>query len=173
MNGRNREAVKMKCPVCGVENRAGVIVCESCHNDLYTALLEQVSTKQLDKNRERILQMDATMPSSNPIVIYIRNAPEPLAIPRSGTVIFGRQDETGQEAMPDIDLGEFDADDLGVSRLHLELDTEAMPPTITDLNSYNGSFINGQKLAPHKTYSVQSSDEIRLGRIVLRLFYDH
>jgi hypothetical protein len=162
----------MKCPVCGEKNRPGMIICESCHNDLYTSLLEQVSTKQLDKNRERLLHVDATMPSSNPIVVYVRNAPEPLAISRAGKVIFGRLDETGQTTEPDIDLEDYGADELGVSRLHLELDTEASPPTVTDLDSYNGSFINGQKLAPHQTYPLQSSDEIRLGRIVLRLFYD-
>jgi len=162
----------MKCPVCEEDNRPGVIVCESCHNDLYTSLLEQVSTKQLDKNRERLLHMDATMPSSNPLVVYIRNAPEPLAIPRAGKVIFGRSDETGQSDEPDIDLEDYGANELGVSRLHLELNAGDMPPTVTDLNSYNGSFINGQKLAPHQIYPVHSSDEIRLGRIVLRLFYD-
>ena len=162
----------MKCPVCGEENRPGIIICESCQNDLYTALLEQVSTKQLDKNRERMLQMDATMPSSNPIVVYIRDAPEPLAISRSGKLTFGRRDESGRTDTPDIDLDEFGAGELGVSRLHLELDAEAMPPTVTDLDSYNGSFINGQKLAPYQTYPIQSSDEVRLGRIVLRFFYD-
>lgn len=162
----------MKCPVCGTENRPGVIVCESCQNDLYSALLEQVSTKQLDKNRERMLQIDTTMPSSNPIVVYVRNAPEPLAIPRSGKVIFGRSDDTGQSEVPDVDLEEYNGNELGVSRLHLELDTTLIPPTITDLDSYNGSYINGQKLAPNQAYPVQSSDEIRLGRIILRLFYD-
>lgn len=162
----------MKCPVCGHENRPGVIICESCQNDLYTSLLEQVSTKQLDKNRERMLQMDKTMPSSNPMVVYIRNAPEPIAIPRAGTVTFGRTDETGESVAPDIDLEPFEAEELGVSRLHLKLNTEADPPTITDLDSYNGSFLNGQKLAPHQPHSIYSSDEVRLGRLVLRLFFD-
>ena len=162
----------MQCPVCETDNRPGVIICESCQNDLYTSLLEQVSTKQLDKNRERLLHMDSTMPSSNPIVVYIRNAPEPLAISRSGQVIFGRLDETGESDNPDVDLSEFGADDLGVSRLHLELNADVMPPTVMDLDSYNGSFLNGQKLMPHKAFPIQSSDEVRLGRIVLRLFYD-
>ena len=162
----------MKCPVCGENNRPGVIICESCQNNLYTSLLEQISTKQLDKNRERLLQMDATMPSSNPIVVYIRNAPEPLAIPRTGKVIIGRCDETGQSDVPDIDLEAYGANELGVSRLHLELNAGVTPPTVTDLASYNGSFINGQKLSPHQDYPIESSDEIRLGRIVLRLFYD-
>ncbi len=162
----------MKCPVCEFDNRAGVIVCENCHNDLYSALLENVSTKQLGKDRERMLQINKTAPSSNPIVIYIRNAPEPLAISRAGQVTIGRMDVDDPSVHPDIDLEDFDAQELGVSRLHLSLDVGTHPPIATDLDSYNGSFVNGQQLNPHQDYPLQSGDEVRLGRMVLRIFYD-
>jgi len=162
----------MKCPVCETDNRPGVIVCENCGNDLYTLLLEQVSTKQLDKDRERLLQINKTMPSSNPIVIYIRNADEPIAISRSGQVVLGRADVDDGTVVPDIDLESYDAQDLGVSRQHAQLNVEVHPPTLTDMDSYNGTFLNGQRLTPQEPYPVRSSDEIRLGRLVLRLFYD-
>lgn len=162
----------MKCPICEFENRAGVIVCENCGNDLYSALLETVSTKQLDKDRERMLQINKTAPSSNPIVVYIRNAPEPLAIARMGQIVFGRTDVDDPSVSPDIDLGDYDAQDLGVSRLHVSLDAEAFPPTITDLDSYNGSFVNGQQLNPQQVYELRSGDELRLGRLVIRIFYE-
>ena len=162
----------MKCPVCGTKNRPGIIICLNCDSDLYSALLEQITTKPLDRNRERKLDLSQMMPSSNPLVLYIRNAPEPLALPRSGQVTLGRIEEHDEEHQPDIDLEAYSANDLGVSRQHLELDTEADPPTVTDLDSFNGTFINGQRLTPHHAYPVQCSDEIRLGRLVMRLFYD-
>jgi len=162
----------MKCPICETENRPGVIVCENCHSDLYTVLLEQVSTKQLDKDRERSLQISKTMPSSNPIVIYVRNADEPIAISRKGQLTIGRMDVDDKTVVPDIDLETHDAHDLGVSRQHIELDAGTHPPTISDLGSYNGTFVNGQKLNPHETFMLTSGDEVRLGRLIIRLFYD-
>lgn len=160
------------CPACDHENRAGVIICEQCGNDLYALLLEQISTKALDESRERALRVgESSPPSSNPIVMYSRLASEPIAIARAGKVVVGRYDSGGDSAVPDIDLGEYDAGELGVSRLHIQIDTSVHPPTITDLSSYNGTFINGQKLTPNQPYPVQSSDEVRLGRLVLRIFY--
>lgn len=161
----------MKCPVCEAKNPQGFITCNHCGSDLYTVLLEQVSTRQLASNRQRAIPQSLTMPSSNPVVVYIRDADEPLAISRSGTFTFGRQDET-IEADLDIDLNMYGADDLGVSRLHATLDTAASPPTLKDLDSFNGTFINGQRLVAQQIYYLQSSDEIRLGRMVLRVFYD-
>lgn len=160
------------CPICEHENRSGVIVCEKCHNDLYVSLLEQVSTKQLDESRERAIQVgQSSPPSSNPIVVYIRNAPEPLIITRSGAVTVGRTDPKGGHEQPDLALDAFDAADMGVSREHIRIDAAVDVPTITDLGSYNGTYVNGQQLTPHKTYPLQSSDEVRLGRMILRFFY--
>lgn len=161
----------MKCPVCENENRPGIINCINCGSDLYTVLLELVSTTEL-QGRNRLAKMHQTMPSSRPLVLYIRNSPEPIAIPRSGQVVFGRKNGTAESQAVDIDLGEFNGEDLGVSRVHARLDASVNPPTITDLDSFNGTFINGQQLNPHSTYGLQSSDEIRLGRVVMRLFYD-
>ena len=161
----------MKCPVCKSQNIPGVIECTQCGSDLYTVLLEQVSTTQLNRNR-RLITDRLTMPSSKPVVVYIRNANEPLAIPRTGKVMLGRTEDNSMSATPDITLNNYNAEDLGVSRLHAALDTSVSPPTITDLDSFNGSFINGQQLMPHQTYTLQSGDEIRLGRMVLRVFYN-
>lgn len=162
----------MKCPVCSTENRPGIIICEQCHSDLYTVLLEQVSTTELDKNRNRYVQMTKTLPSSKPLVIQLQKTSEPLAIPRSGKLIFGRADTHDTLPEPDIDLSTHDGEQLGVSRLHMTLNAEDNPPTVTDLASYNGTFINGQKLAPQQSHTIQSGDEIRLGHMQLRIFYD-
>jgi len=161
----------MKCPVCENENSPGLISCKHCGSDLYTVLLEQVSTTPLERNRNRIFQATQVQQRLKPLVVYIRDEVEPLAIQRSGKLLVGRQDdEVGNQL--NIDLDPFNADELGVSRIHVELDTAVHPPTITDLDSYNGTYINGQKLMPHQSYPLQSSDEVRLGRMALRVYYD-
>jgi len=38
-----------------------------------------------------------------------------------------------------------------------------------DLGSANGSFLNGQRLYPNEKRIVRDSDELRLGRLVMRV----
>lgn len=57
-------------------------------------------------------------------------------------------------------------DHVGISRFHLKVDREGDGFVIADMNSTNGSFLNGQRLAPHMSYSVRRGDEIRLGNSI-------
>lgn len=56
-------------------------------------------------------------------------------------------------------------DYAGVSRCHLKIDhdAEANQFLLIDLNSTNGTFINGERLEPHVAYSVVRGDEILIG----------
>jgi pSer/pThr/pTyr-binding forkhead associated (FHA) protein len=40
-----------------------------------------------------------------------------------------------------------------------------------DLGSYNGTYVNGVKLSADQPYPLESSDEIRLGRLIVRVYY--
>ena len=57
---------------------------------------------------------------------------------------------TDFNANPDIDLGPFQAWDYGVSRLHAKLRFQDNTLTITDLDSVNHTYINGQRLHAHE-----------------------
>lgn len=161
------------CPICDYDNRIGVLVCENCNNDLYESLLEQVATKRLttsDLTETRELDTDRPA-SSNPIVLYISNDKAPLAIERQGTLIMGRQDPEGEQVQIDVDLELYGARDQGVSRRHAALNAAMNPPLLIDMGSYNGTFVNGQKLVPDQPHILNSGDELRLGRLLMRLYY--
>lgn len=163
-----------ECPVCGFDNRSGILLCENCGSDLYDSLIEQVSTKQLSRSQTRELERQAgvSSPTSNPIVLYIRGYESPIAVERHGTVVLGRIDEnTPTAAETDIDLSEYGAGDLGVSRHHVTLNAAGNPPIIWDMGSSNGTFINGQRLNPTQPYPLESGDELRLGRMVIQVYY--
>ncbi len=159
-----------QCPECGHKNRQGLLICENCGKDLYEGFLGMAATKKLDSGDQHPFVGD-TNPSSNPIVLYIDSNEEPIAIPRTGQVILGRSDQKTPDVVPDIDLAPFNAQSFGVSRQHARINVGTHPPTVIDLNSFNGTFINGQRLLPEQPHQLKSSDEIRLGKMVIRFFY--
>lgn len=161
------------CPICGHDNRIGALICENCGADLYDSLLEQVSTKKLSSgqlNTRKFDELDKP-PSSNPIVIYISKEKAPIAVERHGELILGRADDEHPDIQVDVDLSPYGGQEQGVSRQHMRLNAAANPPIITDLGSYNGTFVNGQKLIPDQPHILNSGDEVRLGRFVMRMYH--
>lgn len=159
----------MECPDCGQQNPAGALVCTNCRADLYDMLVEQVATKQIDRDKTRDLRLDDPT-SSRPVMIYVGNE-TPIVIERRNGQIIGRADSNDPHLQVHVDLTDYDAQKHGVSRRHARIDARSSPPVITDLNSYNGTYINGEKLAPDTPHPLDSSDEIRLGRLTVRVYY--
>lgn len=58
------------------------------------------------------------------------------------------------------------ADQIGISRYHLKIDRDGEDFTISDLNSTNGTFINGERLAPHLPHKIRRGDELRIGKCI-------
>lgn len=61
-------------------------------------------------------------------------------------------------------------DELTVSREHVQLMLDATGHIqLTDLESRNGTWVNGERLVPGEAYSVTVDDQIRLGEVALQL----
>ncbi|MBN2469646.1 MAG: FHA domain-containing protein, partial [Anaerolineae bacterium] len=54
-------------------------------------------------------------------------------------------------------------DQTGVSRLHARLDYAHEQVTVTDLGSTNGTYVNRQRIEPHKPRRLKSGDMVNLG----------
>lgn len=159
----------MKCSDCGYENRAGVLVCENCGSDIYDILVGEVATKKLKRDVTRDLRLTEP-PSSRPLMLYVSDGSTPLSIERLNNLVIGRVDPETNNTV-DIDLTPYNAQNAGVSRKHATLDARQQPPTITDLGSYNGTFVNGERLKVKKPKEIHSGDEIQLGRLKMRLYF--
>lgn len=86
-----------------------------------------------------------------------------------GGLVLGRSDPRSAHG-PDVDLADFGAAEAGVSRRHARLAAdEAGTLTLTDLDSANGTRLNGQRLPPNLPGALQDGDEIRLGHLTLRI----
>jgi pSer/pThr/pTyr-binding forkhead associated (FHA) protein len=80
----------------------------------------------------------------------------------------GRASE-GQPITPDVDLGEFNAFDYGVSRLHIVVRLTGEKLTIMDLGSSNGTFINAVRMPINSEHTVTSADIISLGKFRIQI----
>jgi pSer/pThr/pTyr-binding forkhead associated (FHA) protein len=75
----------------------------------------------------------------------------------------------GQAILPDVDLSRFDAYDFGLSRMHAEIRVDENDTRIIDLQSANGTIVNGKRILPSQPESLEHGDIIQLGRLRLQL----
>lgn len=84
----------------------------------------------------------------------------------SGGFVVGRSD-TKSSYVPDVDLSACQALENGVSRRHAALVRCQNMLHLLDLNSVNGTQINGERLAPEIPYLLHPDDQILLGSLAL------
>lgn len=89
-----------------------------------------------------------------------------IAAPGAEGYIFGRSDSSSTY-LPDIDLAPFNARDKGVSRRHAVLVRYRGMIHLLDLNSVNGTFLNGERILPEVPYAVNAGDQVTLANLTL------
>lgn len=168
------------CPYCGYENPDKEVLCIQCS----LVLSLEPDTAYLDEGKEGTTQVLAHLPRDNNVprwgtaslgterklLIHVRGNDTPLVVPLKEELVFGRYDSKSQTA-PDISLDDFDAAEFGVSRRHAAILVEDDGLKLIDLNSANATFINGQKVIPYQARILRDGDELRLGRLVLRVTF--
>lgn len=166
-----------KCPNCNSENRIGVVFCDNCGASLIGDA--PLSTKSFaDQMPEilagaRIRQGKGTelIGSGAVLRLEIEGAQEPIILRPKQEIILGRRDPaTG--AMPDVDMTPFAGYRMGVSRKHAALrQNENNRLDLWDLGSGNGTYLNGVRLLAHRPNRVHDGDEIRLGQMIIRIYF--
>lgn len=91
-----------------------------------------------------------------------------LTMPGAEAYIVGRSDNTSSY-QPDIDLFEFGGQQKGVSRRHAVLMRYRGRVHLMDLESVNGTFINGQRLVPNVPYPVGAEDQLSLANMEINI----
>lgn len=88
------------------------------------------------------------------------------------TMVPGQRAMMGRQApfmlqLPDVDLTEYSAAEHGISRVHAVIDCTRTGLHVTDLDSRNGTFVNGEKVHPYNAHILRHGDTIRLGSLAL------
>ena len=184
------------CPTCAHRNRPGVLLCENCGTNLLTGQQSGVGTRDLraepaaaesspdaikaaaaaraaiEENHDAVKTAGTGSFSKDMYLrIEIDGGPDPIIIkPKSEDMILGRRDPT-TGATPEVDLTAYAGYRMGVSRRHASLALENDQLNLWDLGSSNGTFINGTRLTPHQPNPLRDGDEVRLGQMVIHLFF--
>jgi predicted component of type VI protein secretion system len=158
----------VNCPFCGRPNPRGSEHCVACGQSMVIRQLP--TTRRFDDTAMRRSVMDAYFTPNSTLIIAVRGAKGILqAFPREKLIV-GRN--TAQTFPPvNIDLEPFNAESLGVSRNHAEIRCQNDTLVLVDLKSTNGTFINEQRVYSHEVRVVRNGDELRFGKLVMKVTF--
>jgi pSer/pThr/pTyr-binding forkhead associated (FHA) protein len=107
-------------------------------------------------------------PGGPKITLQIMNSGRRINLDIGDDLLIGRKDNA-RGIFPDVDLGLDGGYDAGVSRRHAILAHNQNVYTVEDLGSSNGTFVNGQRLAPQTPTTIEHSDELKCGTLLIRV----
>lgn len=111
----------------------------------------------------------ATFDDQSTISLHVGNSTKAIVTHPRPNMTLGRLDVNGPK--PDIDFSQYDAANLGVSRMHAALRLMADTLVLVDLGSTNGTYLNEEFLTPNMPQIVHDGDTIRLGSLVLHIYF--
>jgi hypothetical protein len=163
---------KVNCPHCGKPNNQGEIICYSC-GQLLTTERSIFATRHFDNELDEMGNDEAFGPTAT-LVLVVKGSQEHYRIrpqEKRHEIVIGRS--AGGTMQPDVDLGPHQADELGVSRMHLSITYNEKHGTLSaaDMDSANGTFINGQRLHPEEKRVLRHGDELRLGKLTIMVYF--
>ena len=165
------------CIHCGHENLENTILCTHCglpvESDVIDPSLQarESATRRLDGTSQSSAFPrwgTARLGTERKLLLHIRGHDAPLLVELMENMVLGRYDIDTGEA-PEVDLEAYGAQELGVSRRHAAVLIEDDAVKIMDLGSANSTYINGQKLIAYQARILRDGDELRLGRMVIRV----
>jgi len=165
------------CPTCKTNNEAKAIICSNCGAILdkrFSDLEAGVKTTNVVSIPDAIKDwpIEKTEAPKKGIGLYLEGNTIPSHIDEKAEFIIGRN--TGKTS--DIVEGMFDLSVLGgygqgISRQHAIIRHVENGYEIADLGSANGTWLNSDRLAPHKYYPLPNGSHLRLGSMRLFILY--
>lgn len=140
------------CTQCGQENVEGYTKCIKCGHVPVAATANAVPAQNVAYS----------------VVFRVEGEELPLPMTPGQRAMMGRQAPFMLQ-LPDVDLTAFSAAEHGISRVHAVLDCTRTGIQITDLDSRNGTFVNGEKVHPYNAHILRHGDTVRLGSLSLEV----
>lgn len=156
-----------RCLACGHVASTSEVVCSKCG-----ALLPELNApveNTLPTELPRVSLIDNIQPQAR-LVLRFFPSETCLSLPLPEFLILGRVIPPGPPEV--LDLTAFEGHNQGVSRRHCILKRRYQQLYVMDLNAPNGTFLNGQRLEPRQEYLVNHGDELKLGRLVIQVYFD-
>jgi len=164
------------CPHCGKDNADSDAYCYSCGHILPSALPQALRvTTKLDDIYESLEPKrrwgTAYFDRQSRLQLTFRDTGQSMAVDIADKIVLGRRHDEPDVPQPNVDLKPYGALEKGVSRNHLALTRDTDTIIVTDLGSANSTYLNGQRLVPFEARILRDNDELRLGRLVIRVTF--
>jgi hypothetical protein len=169
------------CPACRHQEYEGELFCSNCGARLWNAPGEPLPTIAFDTSRLREASRPISTASPTPAPALSDLKPGQISLTVVGIghtfLLEGRPEyvmgrEGAENEMPEVNLGPHGAREKGVSRKHATLRVDRRQLLLVDLGSSNGTWLNGQQIAAHEPVRLESGDEVRLGKLLLRVHFN-
>jgi pSer/pThr/pTyr-binding forkhead associated (FHA) protein len=105
------------------------------------------------------------------ILFIIPSSRRRIELELTHQIRIGRADPEAQ-IMPELDLTQDQGIENGISRLHATLQLVKQGVILVDLDSTNGTSLNRSRLPAKKPFLVKSGDEIKLGDLLIHIFFE-
>lgn len=162
------------CAQCGRENADGEAICIQCGALITKLTISEGNTRHLQQQDIQKMHLrnwgTARLGDERLLLLHVRGYDEPLAVHLRNSMSIGRSNSPTGEA-PDIDLNQYNALEMGVSRHHATIIVEDDAVKVKDSGSTNATYLNGQKLIAHQTRILRDGDELRLGKLVIQVIF--
>lgn len=144
----------MKCPQCGTEVPEGTAICPECKFNIFedTVAIEGKQTPH-EKTPFDISQVKG---ERSLLITGGHDIGSEIEL-KEGSYVIGRDPE-----------GDIFLNDITVSRRHARIDITPFKIKLKDLNSLNGTYVNGVRI---EEAELKSGDEIQIGKF--KLLYVH
>lgn len=163
----------IECPNCKNKEYLGALFCSQCGaqltkgNDATQSLARETGNILFDSaiiRNIKDLPPTTTSVEEATITLHILDTGQFLPLMGQDTFTLGRLSQ-GQSQGPDIDLTDYNAYMQGVSRVHASISVDKGRVYLTDLGSVNGTRVNGVRLEPHASRTLQNGDIVILGKL--------
>lgn len=158
----------IRCPSCGQHEFAGTLYCSECGVRLTQQIPSPAGATTPDEAAAAPESAESRLASGARAGLKILASGEVISLIGRKQFTLGRS-MPGQAVIPDIDLDRLDASLHGVSRMHAELIVGQDNVLIKDLESVNGTMVNGKRLRPQRPMPISSGDLIEIGSLRLQL----
>lgn len=167
------------CPTCKTENDPSNELCEHCGrwlgDEKESTLLGPTTIHLREEILKRLEQQgrfqDALQLSDGELVLRVMSRDTIIRMKYELPIVLGRQAKLRTDLVSFVDLSDYDAYALGVSRKHAQLQREGDHFLLTDLGSANGTYINGQRLKVQMQHQIETGQQILLGELPIYLYY--
>ncbi len=130
------------------------------------------ATPESSRPAEAEVEHDAIFDARMVLRLMVQGSDIPILLsPSDKECVLGRRDPVVGDT-PDVDLGPYAAYQMGLSRRHAAFRVIEKRLYVWDLGSKNGSYLNGYKLQSMQPHMLRSGDELRMGKMVVKLYFE-